>query len=106
MSAFLSFLSIPGLKLSTVLLTVLLSELMTIHSIHQTLTVYQDIVVLPTKSPDWTLDHTFDWVLDSIIYCIATSYIMTNCIKIQHNFLRYYKLYWINSKAYISYFTV
>ena len=81
------------LKISNVLLTVLLSQLMTVHCICQTFTVYQDITIFPTKSPDWTHDRTIDWILDSTIDCIVTNYIMTNCIKIQHNFLRYYKLY-------------
>ena len=80
---------LPSLKLSVLLLTVLLSGLMTVHSFHQTFTVYQDIAILPTKSPDWTLECTFDWILDSTIDCIVTNYIMTNCNKIQHNFLRY-----------------
>ena len=44
-------------------LTILMTDLMTIHSIHQTFTVYQDIAILPTKSPDWTRDHVFDWIL-------------------------------------------
>ena len=73
MSIFLSFFSIPGLKLSAVLVTVLLSELMTIHSIHQAFTVYQDIAMLPTKSLNWTLDHTF-WhfsSLDSTVDCMG-----------------------------------
>ena len=79
--------------LSAVLLTVLLSELVTVHSIHQTLTVYQDIAIHPTKSLDSTLDHNFDWILDCTIDCIVTNYIMRNCIKIPQNFLPYYKLY-------------
>ena len=92
--------------LSAVLSTVLLSELLTIHSIHQIFTVYQDIAILPTNSLDSTLDHTFDWILDSTLDCIVTNYIMRNCIKIPQNLLPYYKLYWINSKAYIVYFAV
>ena len=52
MSIFLSFFGIPGLKLSAVILTVLLSELMTKNSIHQKFTVYQDIAIFPRKSPD------------------------------------------------------
>ena len=87
MSLFLSFFSISGLKLSAVLLTVLLSELMTIHSIHQTFTVYQDIAILPTNSFDWTLDHTFDWIFDCILECIVTNYIMRNCITTQFSHL-------------------
>ena len=59
-------------------MTVLLSELMTVHSIHQTFTVYQDIAILPTKSPDSTVNHTLDWILDSTIDCIVTNYIMRN----------------------------
>ena len=49
--------------LSSVLLTVLLTEFVTIWSIHQTFTVYQDIAILPTKSLDSTLDHTFGCIL-------------------------------------------
>ena len=56
MSIFLSFFGIPGLKLSAVLLTVLLSELLTEHSIPQTFTEYQDIAILPTKTHDWSPD--------------------------------------------------
>ena len=60
MSIFLSFFGIPDLKLSTVLLTVLLSELLTEHSIPQTFTVYQNIAILPTKTHDWTPDLAID----------------------------------------------
>ena len=82
--------------LSAVLLTVLLIKLVTVCSIHQTFTVYQDIVILPTKSLDSTLDHTFDWILDCTLYCIVTYYIVRNCIKMPQNVLPYYKLYLIN----------
>ena len=37
---------------------------------------------------------------------IVTNYILTNCLKILQNFLKYYKLYWINSEGYIFNFTV
>ena len=36
---------------------------------------------------------------------IVTNYILTNCLKIQQNFLRYYKLYWNNSEGYNLNFT-
>ena len=42
--------------------------------------------------------RVFDW--------IVTNYILTNCLKIQQNFLKYYKLYWINSEGYNLNFTV
>ena len=43
-------------NLWTVLLTILLTILLTVHSIRQIFMVYQDIAILPTKSPDCTLD--------------------------------------------------
>ena len=62
--------------LSNVLSTILLSKLVTVHSIHQSFTVYQDIAILPTKSLDSTLYHTFDWIwhissLDSTLDCMG-----------------------------------
>ena len=103
---FLSFFGIPDLKLSAVLFTVLLSELLTKHSIPQTFTVYHDIVVLPTKTHDWSPDQAIDWIHDRAMDCIGTNYILTNCLKIQQNFLAYYKMYWINSEVYNLDFTV
>ena len=106
MSIFLSFFGIPDLKLSAVLLTVLLSQLLTEHSISQTFTVYQDIVIIPTKTHDWSPHQAIDLIHDRAIDWIGTNYILTNCLKIQEDFLTYYKLYWINSEAYNLDFTV
>ena len=63
LSIFLPFFSIPDLKFSAVLFTVLLIKLMTEQSIHQIFTVYQDIVIL--------LQNTSD---------------QANCLKIQQMF--------------------
>ena len=45
--------------------TVLWTILLTVHSIHRIFTVYQDIAILPTKSPDHTPDCTLDHILST-----------------------------------------
>ena len=72
----------------------LLTVLLTVHFIHQILTVYQDIAILPTESLDSTLDR------------IVANYSIRNRIKIPHNFLPYYQLYCHNCKACLLYFAV
>ena len=47
---------------------------------------------------NWAIYRVFDW--------IVANYILINCLKIQQNFLKYYKLYWINSEGYNLIFTV
>ena len=52
----------------------------------------------PNQAIDWINDRAIDW--------IVTNYILTNCLKIQQNFLKCYKLSWINSEGYNLNFTV
>ena len=51
-------------------------------------------------------DQAIDWINDRVIDWIVANYILTNCLKIQQNFLKYYKLYWINSEGYNLNFTL
>ena len=51
-------------------------------------------------------NRTFYWAIYRVFDWIVTNYILTNCLKIQQNFLKYYKLYWINSEGYNLNFTV
>ena len=94
------YLFVSDLKISAVLLIGILCELLTEHSIPQTFTVYQDIAIIPTKTHNWPPDQDFDWIHGRAIDWIGTNYILTNCLKIQQNFQRWYKVYWINSEAY------